>query len=68
MRHPLLFEIKLSDKNEGCIKACRCINDTVQVIEEMKFSQGTIIISRSETGISVDIMQSGSSEAWVFEN
>lgn len=58
----------LNDKNKGYLKTLRCINNTIQVIEETKFSEGTIIISKSKTGTSIDIMQDGSSEAWIIED
>ena len=68
MKHQLLIEIKLDDRDEGYIKVLRCLDQTSQVIEEMKFSEGTITISKSKTHVDVEISDNGSSEAWVIEN
>ena len=68
MKNPLLLKIMLNDNKNGYLKALRCLDNTFQVIEEMKFSKGTIIISKSETITSIDIMQGGSSEAWIIED
>jgi hypothetical protein len=68
MKNPLLLKIMLNDKNNGYLKALRCFDGSVQVIEEMKFSEGTIIISKSRTGVSIEIIDSKSSEAMIIED
>lgn len=68
MKFPLRLEIQFNEDNNGYIKALRCFKNTVQVLEEMKFSRGINTITKSETSTSIDIMQGGSSEAWIIEN
>ena len=68
MKYPLRIEIQFDEDNNGYIKALRCFKNTVQFLEEMKFSKGTIIISKSEKNTSIDIINLGSSETWMIEN
>lgn len=68
MKHPLRIEILFDEDNNGYIKALRCFENTVQIIEEMNFSKGTTIISKSKSNTSVEIIDPGTSETWVIEN
>jgi hypothetical protein len=66
MEYPIFLEIKL-DRNEGQIKVLDRSHNIVQLIEEIKFSGKTIIITKSEKDISIDTFENESSKSWIME-
>jgi hypothetical protein len=66
MEYPIFLEIKL-DRDEGQIKVLDRSDNIVQVIEEIKFAGHIIIISKSDTDISIDTFEDESSQSWIME-